>query len=205
MARKRFIIPGVDTRLLIKDALKVMPDPSRRKFLTGGASLGALALLTGCNVVDSDSAESVLRKMSEFNDGVQAAIFNPNALAPTYSEADVRRPFPFNAYYDVSEAPEVDGKTVRAGSLRPRRQQEVLDARRALRAAAGKADHAAHLRGGLECHRKLDGYAPVRLPQTCRRRHACEICLVPLRRGLSHHHRHADRAASANPDDVQIR
>src|SRR6187431_2445057 len=111
MARKRFIIPGVDTRLLIKDALKVAPDFARRRFLTGGASLGALALLTGCKLVDTDDAESLLRKMSEFNDGVQAAIFNPNTLAPTYSEADVRRPFPFNAYYDVSEAPEVDGKT----------------------------------------------------------------------------------------------
>ena len=111
MARKRFIIPGVDTRLLIKDALKVMPDPSRRRFLTGGASLGALALLTGCNIVDSDAAEGVLRKMSEFNDGVQAALFSSTTLAPTYSEADVRRPFPFNAYYDISDAPEVDGKT----------------------------------------------------------------------------------------------
>ncbi len=111
MARKPFVIPGVDSRLLIKDALKVMPDPSRRRFLTGGASLGALALLTGCNIVDSDAAEGVLRKMSEFNDGVQAAMFSSTTLAPTYSEADVRRPFPFNAYYDISDAPEVDGKT----------------------------------------------------------------------------------------------
>jgi DMSO/TMAO reductase YedYZ molybdopterin-dependent catalytic subunit len=109
MARKRFVIPGVDTRLLVKDAMKAMPDPSRRRFLTGGASLGALTLLTGCNIVDSESAESVLRRISEFNDGVQAAMFSPSRLAPTYSEADIRVPFPFNAYYDISEAPLIDG------------------------------------------------------------------------------------------------
>lgn len=111
MARKRFVVPGVDSRLLVRDALKAMPDLSRRRFLTCGASLGALTLLTGCNIVDSESAESVLRRISEFNDGVQAAMFNPNTLAPTYTEADVRRPFPFNAYYGLSEAPVIDGRT----------------------------------------------------------------------------------------------
>ena len=48
--------------------------------------------------------------MSKFNDAVQAAIFNPNALAPTYSESEIKRPFPFNAYYTLDEAPDVDGK-----------------------------------------------------------------------------------------------
>ena len=42
MARNRFIIPGVDSKLLVRDATKVMPDLSRRRFITGGASLGAL-------------------------------------------------------------------------------------------------------------------------------------------------------------------
>jgi DMSO/TMAO reductase YedYZ molybdopterin-dependent catalytic subunit len=39
---------------------------------------------------------------------VQARIFNPNTLAPTYSEADIKRPFPFNAFYAEDDAPEVD-------------------------------------------------------------------------------------------------
>src|ERR1700756_4410781 len=57
MARKRsFLIPGVDKRLLIKDAVKVMPDLTRRRFLTTGASLGALTLLTGCHVLGRDNA-----------------------------------------------------------------------------------------------------------------------------------------------------
>jgi hypothetical protein len=46
MKRIRTIIPGVDKRLLIKDAAKVMPDPTRRWFLSG-ASLGAMTLLSG--------------------------------------------------------------------------------------------------------------------------------------------------------------
>ena len=85
-----------------------MPDPMRRNFLRGAASLGALTFLTGCDILDGNSAENVLRKVSEFNDGVQAAIFSPNKLAPTYPESAITRPFPFNAYYSLDEAPEVD-------------------------------------------------------------------------------------------------
>jgi DMSO/TMAO reductase YedYZ molybdopterin-dependent catalytic subunit len=107
--KKRHIIPGVDQSLLVKDAAKLMPDPMRRNFLRGAASLGALTFLTGCDIIDGDTAESVLRKISEFNDGAQAAIFSKTKLAPTYPESAITRPFPFNAYYSVDEAPEVDG------------------------------------------------------------------------------------------------
>jgi DMSO/TMAO reductase YedYZ molybdopterin-dependent catalytic subunit len=108
---RSLLIPGVDKKLLVKDATKLMPDLSRRRFIAGGASLGALTFLTGCDVSDSFSADKLLAQISKFNDGVQAAIFNPNALAPTFSEKDITRPFPFNAYYDEDDAPEVDGKT----------------------------------------------------------------------------------------------
>jgi DMSO/TMAO reductase YedYZ molybdopterin-dependent catalytic subunit len=107
---RSLLIPGVDKKLLVKDAAKLMPNLSRRRFITGGASLGALTFLTGCDVSDSFSADKLLAQISKFNDGVQAAIFNPNALAPTFSEKDITRPFPFNAYYDQDDAPEVDGK-----------------------------------------------------------------------------------------------
>ncbi|HZL29783.1 MAG TPA: molybdopterin-dependent oxidoreductase [Pseudolabrys sp.] len=109
--KKRTIIPGIDAKLLIKDACKLMPDPMRRRFLSGAASLGALTMLTGCDIVDSDTADGVLRMISKFNDKVQAAIFQPNKLAPTYKESDITRPFPFNGYYDVEDAPVVDPKT----------------------------------------------------------------------------------------------
>src|SRR5512140_759849 len=109
--RKRISVPGVDTKLLIKDAAKLLPDPSRRLFLRGATSLGALTFLTGCDIIDSDAAEGALRMISRFNDRVQALIFNPHALAPTFPESAITKPFPFNAYYNEDEAPEVDGAT----------------------------------------------------------------------------------------------
>ena len=150
MARIRKPIPGVDKQLLIKDAAKLLPDPTRRLFLRGAGSLGALTFLTGCDILDGDGAERVLRKISSFNDGAQALLFNPNRLAPTYPDSMITRPFPFNAYYSLDEAPEVDGSFLQIAGRRPGREQEVMDAGRALRAAAGKAGHAPYLRGGLE-------------------------------------------------------
>src|SRR3979411_2160664 len=111
MARLRsLLIPGVDKQLLVRDAVKLMPDLARRRFIAGGASFGALTLLTGCDVSDSFSADAMLKQISKFNDGVQAAIFNPDALAPTFPESAITKPFPFNAYYDIEDAPTVDGK-----------------------------------------------------------------------------------------------
>src|SRR5881227_2830814 len=112
MGRLRsLLIPGVDKQLLVRDAVRTMPDLARRRFIAGGASLGALTLLTGCDVSDSFSAEEMLKQISKFNDGVQAAIFNPDALAPTFPESAITKPFPFNAYYDLDDAPDVDGKS----------------------------------------------------------------------------------------------
>ena len=110
MSRSRKDPSGIDARLLIKDAARLLPDPARRAFLRGGASLGALALLSGCDIIDGSSAERALMQVSHFNDRVQAWLFRPNKLAPTYSDADVTRPFPFNGYYPEDDAPEVDGE-----------------------------------------------------------------------------------------------
>jgi DMSO/TMAO reductase YedYZ molybdopterin-dependent catalytic subunit len=109
MPRQRKSVPGVDAKLLIKDAARLLPEPSRRLFLRGAVSLGALAALTGCDIVDGDSAESVLRKVSAFNDGAQALLFDSKTLAPEYPESMITRPFPFNAYYSQDEAPDIDG------------------------------------------------------------------------------------------------
>jgi hypothetical protein len=44
--------PGVDKTLLVGTPFKTMPELTRRRFISGGASLGALTLLTGCDVTD---------------------------------------------------------------------------------------------------------------------------------------------------------
>jgi DMSO/TMAO reductase YedYZ molybdopterin-dependent catalytic subunit len=113
MSGKRNPIPGVDGRLLVKDAAGLLPDPSRRLFLRNGASVGALALLTGCSVSDSASAERVLRRISQFNDWVQARLFSPARLAQTFPESAIARPFRFNAYYAAENAPDVDEDSYR--------------------------------------------------------------------------------------------
>ena len=81
----------------------------RRGLLRGGLSLGALAMLTGCDVNQQGSVQQALLAMSSFNDWVQARLFDPDRLAPTYPEAMVLEPPKFNAYYDVSKVKPVDG------------------------------------------------------------------------------------------------
>jgi DMSO/TMAO reductase YedYZ molybdopterin-dependent catalytic subunit len=81
----------------------------RRNVLRGALSLGALSLLTGCDVTETDQVQSVLRAVSAWNDRVQEFIFRPHHLAPTYSEADVVKPPRFNAHYDVEDVKPVDG------------------------------------------------------------------------------------------------
>ena len=95
---RRLVAPGREIERL-----------ERRLFLRKGLSLGALTMLSGCDVTDADSVQKVLWTMSRWNDGVQAAIFDPNKLAPTYPESAITQPFPFNAFYAESEAPRVDG------------------------------------------------------------------------------------------------
>src|ERR1700742_4346367 len=109
--KPRLRIPHVDSKLLIRDAAKLMAEPTRRRFLTAGGGLGALLLLTGCDVIDEDAAKDVLRKISKLNDAVQSCIFNPSLLAPTYPESAISRPFPFNAYSGVEDAPDLDAET----------------------------------------------------------------------------------------------
>jgi DMSO/TMAO reductase YedYZ molybdopterin-dependent catalytic subunit len=108
MRRGKPQVPGVDAALLVKDAAKLLPEPSRRLFLRNAASLGGLVMLTGCDIVDGKSALASLRVVSEFNDWVQARLFNPNRLAPTFADSAVTRPFPFNGYYPEEQAPDID-------------------------------------------------------------------------------------------------
>src|SRR5262245_26684949 len=81
----------------------------RRLFLRQGLSLGALALLSGCDVTNQDSVQKALWAMSRWNDRVQGWLFDPNRLAPEFPESAITMPFPFNAFYGMNEVPRVDG------------------------------------------------------------------------------------------------
>ena len=82
----------------------------RRLFLRQGLSLGALALLSGCQLTEDENVQAVLTKMSRWNDGVQGWLFSPDRLAPEYPASAITNPFPFNAFYGEDEVPEVDAK-----------------------------------------------------------------------------------------------
>ena len=95
----------------------------RRLFLKQGLSLGALALLTGCDVSNNEAVDKVLWSMSRWNDRVQAALFNPDRLVQEYPASAITRPFPFNAYYGEDEIRVVDGSSYKlelAGMIRDR-------------------------------------------------------------------------------------
>ena len=91
---------------------------------------------------------------------------------------------------------------LQARGRRPGRQQEILDARRALRAPRRNPDHPPCVRRRLERDRQMVGRAVLRIPAARRRRYAREVRLVPLRRGLFDVDRHGDRAASPDADDA---
>ena len=87
--------------------------PGRRDFLRRSLTLGGLAMLTGCTLVDEASVETALSRISRMNDDVQAWLFDPNRLAPTYPDSIITRPFPFNAYYGEDEVREVEQSSYR--------------------------------------------------------------------------------------------
>ena len=97
----------------MRESLKDQPKPliekvERRLFLRRGLTLGAVAMLSGCNATDAESVQKALWAMSRWNDRVQDWIFDPNRLAPEFPESAITRPFPFNAFYGRGEVPVVD-------------------------------------------------------------------------------------------------
>jgi DMSO/TMAO reductase YedYZ molybdopterin-dependent catalytic subunit len=96
----------MNTKLLLQPS-KALVNTERRLFMKKTLSLGALAMLTGCDATDPSITDRILSAMSRWNDDVQLAIFNPNKPAPVYTEADITDPFPFNGYYPEAKAPVV--------------------------------------------------------------------------------------------------
>ena len=103
-------------------------DLNRRRLLGGGLSLGALTLLTGCDVSDDDAVQKVLASFSRWTDRVQAALFNGQKLAPTFPEARAVKDFRYNAWYGPERAPRLDPAEYRlslAGLIADRRPWTV--------------------------------------------------------------------------------
>ncbi len=95
---------------LLDDHRPLIRSLQRRGVIRGALSLGALTLLTGCDFSTPDAVEAGLRRISAFNDDVQALLFNPNKLAPTYPASQVLKPPKFNAYYDITAVKPVNGQ-----------------------------------------------------------------------------------------------
>ncbi len=115
---------SIDTKYLIKQVHQQLDNESRRLFGKRVLSLGGLSMLSGCALTDEDAAEKMLISVSRWNDNVQAFLFDPNKLAPTYPESMITKPFPFNAYYGEDEIRDVDGDSYRlqlGGLIRERK------------------------------------------------------------------------------------
>ncbi len=101
-----------DKDAILKEANGLLKDPARRRLLGNVLTLGGLSLATGVTLKHYGSVKEVLNAVSRFNDGAQGVLFSHGNLAPTYTEADITRPFPFNAFYHPADkAPVVDAAT----------------------------------------------------------------------------------------------
>jgi DMSO/TMAO reductase YedYZ molybdopterin-dependent catalytic subunit len=109
--RSLFRPPGGIDQSALEENRALVRDIDRRKILRGSLSLGALTMLTGCSVTRSDSVQAVLQAVSAWNDRVQAFLFRPDHLAPTFSPDKVVKPPRFNAWFDVEDLKPIDAGT----------------------------------------------------------------------------------------------
>ena len=113
LLRSRFRPDRVPDPVVLQEHASLVRDIERRGLLRGSLSLGAVAMLGGCSSDDPSAVQATLRAISRFNDSVQAWLFDPTRLAPTYPEAMVLKPPRFNAFYDPEDVRPVEGATWR--------------------------------------------------------------------------------------------
>ena len=95
---------------------KVMgAEAGRRVLLRSGLSLGALTLLTGCDISDANVVQETLHAVSGWNDRVQAWLFSGKHLAKDYADGEVSPEFRYNAYYPERDVVQLDAGTYRLG------------------------------------------------------------------------------------------
>ena len=165
--RQRRIIPGVDPKLLIKDATKLMPDASRRGFLRGAASLGALTFLTGCDIIDGETAEVLCAR---FRNSTMA--FRPRCSALRSSH----RLIPKAQLRNLSPStPTTTRMRRRKWTAKPTSWKSPVSSKTRSHGRSTNctpclmlADYPSHLRRGLERDRLLARHAAGGIPQTHR-------------------------------------
>ena len=108
--RSPFRPPTLPDPAALDENRSLLRSIERRGLIRGGLSLGALTMLTGCDVGKSSAVEQALLAVSAFNDRVQAMLFDPRHLAPTYPASMVLKPPRFNAYYDIMKVKPVNGQ-----------------------------------------------------------------------------------------------
>ena len=125
-----------ESRALLRTSVAAR-EIERRLFLKQGLSVGALTLLTGCDVTDTSAVQSVLDGISRWNDRAQALIFNPRRLMlprkPGGQGLSLQRLF------RAEPNPQDRRRELQAQSVRPDRPQGRVDAARSLSAAANLA------------------------------------------------------------------
>ncbi len=85
-----------------------VPDIDRRRLLSRGLSLGALTLLTGCDISDDDTVQKMFAVVSRWNNLVQGGLFGGTRLAPEYPASMAVADFRYNAWYHADQAPVLD-------------------------------------------------------------------------------------------------
>jgi DMSO/TMAO reductase YedYZ molybdopterin-dependent catalytic subunit len=110
MNRKRTVLRPAISEAELQPALAPL---RRRGLLRGTLSLGALSLLTGCDLSTHSGVDAALEAMLRFDDRVQAMLFSRTRLAETYPASAITRPYRFNAFYPEWEVPTVDANAWR--------------------------------------------------------------------------------------------
>ncbi|HVE23367.1 MAG TPA: molybdopterin-dependent oxidoreductase, partial [Acidocella sp.] len=112
MNRKRPVLrPAISSAALQPELAPLR----RRGLLRGTLSLGALSLLTGCDLSTHSGVDAALEAMLRFDDRVQAALFSRARLAETYPASAITTPYRFNAFYPEWEVQTVDATAWRLG------------------------------------------------------------------------------------------
>ncbi len=114
----------------VNEPPKPVFDVDRRKLLRSGLSLGALTFLTGCDISDNDTVQSVFAEVSQWNNLVQGALFGGARLAPEYPESMAVKDFRYNTWYHSEQSPQLsaaDYKLELAGLIDNKKPWSVAD------------------------------------------------------------------------------